>query len=296
MTDSVSHKYDTCVILKCIAKPCPSNQISVMKKIAIVAFGILFVSTAHSAFASSSQWFETDGGRIRLVTTGKADAEGRLTGALDIDLKPGWKTYWRDPGDTGVPPQVDISSSKNIAAAELQFPAPQRHDDGYGKWAGYNHPVALPVVFTLKSANEPATVEAGVFLGVCEEICIPVQASLTVDPAADPDNPDDAAIIETALANLPGPERADFGVKLLPAETDTMLVEASFPGDADSVDFFVAAADGYSFASPVRVEKDGKLFFSVPVLDRPAERLAGGKLHYTLVTGAGAVSGLLPYP
>ena len=271
-----------------------SNQL--MKKFAIVAFGVLIVSTAGPALASSSQWFETDGARIRLITTGKADAEGRLIGALDIDLKPGWKTYWRDPGDAGVPPQIDISSSRNIAAAEFQFPAPQRHDDGYNKWAGYDHPLVLPVVFTLASANEPAAIEAGIFLGVCEEICIPVQANLSVDPEADPYNPDDAAIIETALANLPGLEQPDFGVTLLPEETDTMLVEASFPGDADSVDFFVAAADGYSFAAPVRVEKDGKLFFSVPVLERPAEPPAGGKLHYTLVTGSGAVSGLLPYP
>ena len=44
------------------------------------------------------------------------------TGVLDIDLKPGWKTYWRDPGDAGVPPQLDVSASTNVAGAELRFP------------------------------------------------------------------------------------------------------------------------------------------------------------------------------
>ncbi len=59
---------------------------------------------ARRRIASSSDWFETEGARIRLVTTGKPAADGKLKGMLDIELKPGWKTYWRDPGDAGVPP------------------------------------------------------------------------------------------------------------------------------------------------------------------------------------------------
>ncbi len=63
---------------------------------------------------------------------------------LEIDLKPGWKTYWRDPGDAGVPPTLDASASSNIASAELSFPAPQRFDDGFAIWAGYKEPVGIP--------------------------------------------------------------------------------------------------------------------------------------------------------
>ena len=91
---------------------------------------------------------------MRLVTSGKADEAGRIQGVLDIELKPGWKTYWRDPGDAGVPPQIDVSASTNITDAAFSFPPPQRHDDGYGKWAGYNHPVSLPVTFTLSSPRD----------------------------------------------------------------------------------------------------------------------------------------------
>ena len=62
---------------------------------------------ACPALASSSDWYEAEGGRVRLVTSGAADENGVIEGALEIDLKPGWKTYWRDPGDAGVPPTLD---------------------------------------------------------------------------------------------------------------------------------------------------------------------------------------------
>ena len=61
--------------------------------------------------------------------TGPADEKGVLQGALEIDLKPGWKTYWRDPGDAGVPPTIDATASSNVASAELSFPAPHRFDE-----------------------------------------------------------------------------------------------------------------------------------------------------------------------
>ena len=267
-----------------------------MIKAALPASALLFALLAAApALASSSEWFETDGARIRLVTTGKADADGRLTGILDIDLKPGWKTYWRDPGDAGVPPYVDVAASTNIAGAELDFPAPQRHDEGDFKWAGYDFPVALPVTFTLKTPGEPAIIDADVFLGVCETICIPVKTKLTLDPASDPDNPDDAAAVSAAQAALPEPEQPDFGVKVVSNPGDTTVVlEASFPGDPASAELFIAGDEGYTFTTPEKIEKDGKTLFSVEV-GLPARRGTGPGLHYTLVTDKGSVSGLLPY-
>ncbi len=254
------------------------------------------VSAPDFASASSSDWFETDGGRVRLVTTGKPDAAGRLQGVLDIQLKPGWKTYWRDPGDAGVPPQIDLSASTNVAGAELAFPAPQRHDDGYAKWAGYDYPVALPVTFTIKVPNGPAIIDAAVFLGICETICIPVTAKLVFDPGRDPDNRDDAVAVEQAFAALPGPARPDFGVTFVSRDEKTLVVEANFPGNPASAELFLAGADGYALGVPAKTTKDNKTLFSVELLDAPASPPAGDGLHYTLVTPAGSVSGLLPYP
>ncbi len=267
-----------------------------MKSSTVAAIGLFAMATgAMPALASSTDWFETQGGRVRLVTSGKPDAAGRLQGILDIDLDPGWKTYWRDPGDAGVPPQLDISASTNISSAVFDFPAPQHHDDGYSKWAGYDQSVALPVTFQLKAANKPAMIDAHVFLGICETICIPVSTKLSLDPASDPDNADDAALVSAALEALPAAEQPDFGVKIVGKDEKTLLVEAVFPGNPTSADFFIAGDSGYSFAAPKRVEKGGKTLFSVEILNRPAQVPAEGGLHYTLVSDAGSVSGVLPY-
>ena len=77
-----------------------------------------------------------------------------------------------------MPPTLDVSANPNISARQFDFPAPQRHDEGDFQWAGYDYPVALPVTFTLKDPGGPATIDASVFLGVCETICVPVQTKL----------------------------------------------------------------------------------------------------------------------
>lgn len=254
------------------------------------------IASSLPAGAASSTWADSEGGRVRLVTTGTPDASGQLTGALHIELKPGWKTYWRDPGASGVPPQIDVAKATNIAKVELSYPAPGRHDDGYGGWAGYDRTVALPVKFTLAKPQESAVIDAGVFLGICQTICIPLQAQLRVDPTEDAGNAEDAELVEAALAALPQKSSDAFGAKALPGEKDKLLVEATAPGDAKSVDLFVAGEQGYLFGSPERADKNGKPVFSFPILARPGKAAQGDGLPYTLTTPSGAVEGLLPYP
>ncbi|WP_054309018.1 protein-disulfide reductase DsbD domain-containing protein [Mesorhizobium sp. 1M-11] len=256
----------------------------------------VLMTTSMPASASSSVWADSEGGRVRLVTTGIPDASGQLTGALHIELKPGWKTYWRDPGASGVPPQIDVTKAINVAKAELSYPAPGRHDDGYGGWAGYDHTVALPIKFTLAKPQENAVIDAGVFLGICQTICIPLQAQLKVDPAEDAGNAEDAQLVQAALASLPQKSTDAFGAKTLSGEKDKLVVEATAPAEAKSIDLFVAGEQGYLFGAPTRAEQDGKVVFSIPILGRPGKAAEGHGLPYTLTTSSGAVEGLLPYP
>src|SRR5690554_476768 len=132
------------------------------------------------AGAASSDWHETRGGAVRVITSGLSDEAGKLRGALQIRLDPGWKTYWRDPGKTGIPPQIEIRGSE-LKGTELFFPAPQRFEDPYGDWAGYGQSVTLPVVFETLTPETAPLVEADIFLGICETICVPVQASFLFD-------------------------------------------------------------------------------------------------------------------
>jgi DsbC/DsbD-like thiol-disulfide interchange protein len=253
----------------------------------------MLVCLSCPGWTSSSPWVEMQGGRVRLVTAGAADAAGRLQGALEIELKPGWKTYWRDPGDAGVPPTIDIAASQNVISASLDFPAPERHHDGDFSWAGYAQSVVLPVAFELADANKPAVVSAQVFLGVCETICVPVGAQFTIDPQSDPDNTDDQAVVSVAVASLPAAASDTFGLRTVASTGETLTVEAVVPPGTTVVDVFIAADQGYSFQEPQRSERDGRTFFTLGVA-KPESSPATGGLHYTLVTDKGAVSGLLP--
>ena len=265
-----------------------------MKAVPVFAMMVLGLSSTGNASAASSDWFEMEGARIRLVIAGVADEKGRLKGALDIELKPGWKTYWRDPGDAGVPPMIDLSANPGFAGAEILFPAPQRHDEGDFQWAGYDHPVRLPVTFTLNGEQVSSPIEADVFIGICETICVPVQARLVVEPAIAPENQQDIQVVTAAFSTLPQDATPDFGVTVAQEAGGKILLEATLPDGAASAELFIAGDDGYAFSTPVKEEHGGKSFFSVEV-SRPRDKPSGPGLHYTLVTESGAANGLLPY-
>ena len=242
-----------------------------------------------AAFASSSQWEATEGARVRLVSSGLPDATGTLLGVLEIELEPGWKTYWREPGGSGVPPSIDVSGNPHVVAAALDFPAPERHFDGDLSWAGYSRSVAFPVTFSL-APGEVGPIEASVFLGICETICVPLQARLTLDPASAPDDMSDAANVRNGFDVLPPPASETFGVKLREVHDGKAVFAATLPEGSDDADLFIAG-DGYIFSVPERSQDEGGTIFTVTV-ERPPE--TSGIIHYTLVTSAGAVRGELP--
>ena len=123
-----------------------------------------------------------------------------------------------------------------------------------------------------------------------------MQARLSVDPASDPDNPEDLALVAAAIAALPGTAATGFGVSLVSADEKEMVVEANLPGDSVGAEFFLAASDGYYFGPPERRDANGKTLFAIPILERPSSRPSDGGLFYTLSATAGAVSGILGFP
>src|SRR5258708_12715202 len=103
---------------------------------------------------------------------------GVLLGGIAFQLEPGWKTYWRTPGDSGVPPRFDFSKSENIEAVTVLWPAPMKFDDGAGGHSlGYQKQVVLPLRIVAKNADKPVTLRADINYAVCEKLCIPVEAS-----------------------------------------------------------------------------------------------------------------------
>jgi DsbC/DsbD-like thiol-disulfide interchange protein len=137
------------------------------------------VATASAADASA--WDEGLQSAVRLIA---ARASGSGTGlvyrsGVEIKLNPGWKTYWRYPGDSGVPPAFDFSKSENVKSATVLFPAPMRFDDGAGGHSiGYKAGVLLPVHVVPKDPAKPAVLRARIDYAVCEKLCVPADANL----------------------------------------------------------------------------------------------------------------------
>jgi DsbC/DsbD-like thiol-disulfide interchange protein len=133
-------------------------------------------SLAIEARAEDASPWQRDGhSAVRLLAGSRSGAV--LLGGVAFQLQPGWKTYWRTPGDSGVPPRFDFSKSENIEAVTVLWPAPAKFDDGAGGHSmGYHDQIVLPLRIVAKNADKPVTLRADISYAVCEKICIPVEA------------------------------------------------------------------------------------------------------------------------
>ena len=107
-----------------------------------------------------------------------------------IELEPNWKTYWRVPGDTGIPPQFDWAGSKNSGAIEVGYPVPSRFQDAGGESIGYHDQVLFPISVMPEKPGEMVHLQLNMFFAVCNEICIPAKAKAELLLNSSSINPD----------------------------------------------------------------------------------------------------------
>ncbi|MCC6306607.1 MAG: hypothetical protein IT545_15625 [Rhodobacteraceae bacterium] len=103
--------------------------------------------------------------------------------ALVMTLAPGWKTYWRAPGETGIAPAFDWSGSANLAGVRLHWPRPVAIGGGLGASIGYEGRLVLPIEVVPARPGERVRLAAEVALGVCADLCVPVTLGLAADLA-----------------------------------------------------------------------------------------------------------------
>src|SRR5580692_9010629 len=142
-----------------------------------VAATVFASSLALQARAQDASPWQQDGhSATRLLAGSRSGAV--LLGGIAFQLQPGWKTYWRTPGDSGVPPRFDFSKSDNVEAVTVLWPAPVKFDDGAGGHSmGYHDQVVLPLRIVAKNADKPVTLRAAINYAVCNKLCIPVEAN-----------------------------------------------------------------------------------------------------------------------
>jgi DsbC/DsbD-like thiol-disulfide interchange protein len=207
---------------------------------------------------------------------------------VDITLDKGWKTYWRVPGDAGVPPQFDWSRSRNLKSATVLWPAPRRFADQSGETVGYKDRVVFPVDVVAKDAGQPIDLALDAFLGVCEIVCIPVKLDISL--VQSPPAPADASLIAAFAARVPQKVDAQSPFRV----TGASLVEAGGKFDLalrlagkayeKDLDIFVEGDDFAYFREPRPAGEDGLVHLRIDGLKDPG-KLKGRRLTLTMTAG-----------
>src|SRR5450631_2655869 len=252
---------------------------------------VLASSLAIEARAQDSSAWQRDGhSAVRLLAGSRSGAV--LLGGIAFQLQPGWKTYWRTPGDSGVPPRFDFSKSENIEAVTVLWPAPVKFDDGAGGSSmGYHDQVVLPLRIVAKNTDKPVTLRAAVNYAICDKLCVPVEADVELAFTSVASTEDSALF--AALDTVPKPANVGDPNPLTIREVkregkSAVLVDVVSP-DGQPVSLFVEGptpdwalpVPGLRENAPTGVKRFGFELEGVP----PGVSPEGAALKLTLVGG-----------
>lgn len=259
--------------------------------IALVGTTLVFAQTAR---AEMSAWAHNEGGRMRLVVL-PADASGIRAAALQIEPSPGWITYWREPGDAGIPPSITFAPQGGYRLTEVAYPVPKLIDNGELQDIGYDAPVTLPLTIAGPAASgAPAgELKASVFIGLCRNICIPFQAEFNLSLTPNESSKiEEAAIVAAARKSLPEPPSADFALNshALSADGKRLSLALTLPGapQPDEPEVYVTGPSGHVFFGDDTRRLEGQtLTVELPITGLPRKYDIHGKSWGLLVKTGG---------
>jgi DsbC/DsbD-like thiol-disulfide interchange protein len=151
--------------------------------IVVTATFIGAASIVPAAAQNASAWQSDGHAATRLIAGAavKTPDASFLRAGIEIRLDPGWKTYWRYPGDTGIPPTFDFSGSQNVKSTAVEWPAPEQFSDGAGGHSiGYVGDIILPLKVTPENTALPSTLHLTLNYAVCGTLCVPAKAALDI--------------------------------------------------------------------------------------------------------------------
>lgn len=246
--------------------------------------------------ALAGGWVSADHVQLRLIAGRDGLGDGTLDAGLQVRLDPGWKFYWRVPGDAGVPPTFDWSASLNLADVAVRWPAPDRYDQGGLTTYVYADEVVLPVRLRAADPRSPLGLRLTLDYGVCKDICIPYRHELEIDvPAGAGRASAFADLIARYAARVPGaPESAGWrigGVRVdIAGERPALVVAVEAREPFRSPVLIAEAAAPLVFgASQVALADGGRTArFRLPVASGGPGGLAGRPITLTLIDGASA--------
>jgi DsbC/DsbD-like thiol-disulfide interchange protein len=264
-----------------------------------LAAGLLLVQAiAPAAAADASAWDRGMRSAVRLIAASAATQGGEtaLRAGIEIKLDKGWKTYWRYPGDSGIPPRFDFKRSHNVRTIAVKWPAPHRFSDEGGQSIGYKDHVILPLSVVPADPSKPVMLRLDLDYAICEKLCVPAEAKAEV--ALTRNRTANEAALAAAEARVPKP--AAVGASSTPAiravtrdaASPRIMVDVAAP-QGTSLDLF-AEGPTPEWALPLPERIDGapagtqRFAFALDGLP-PGATAAGATLKLTAVAGDAAV-------
>ena len=245
-----------------------------------------YVSFPAFAQSGRSDWDASDNSRVRLLLL-PPDVNGKAAGGVEIQLEPGWHTYWQVPGEAGVPPQFDFSGSENIAQINVNYPVPERYE-AYGTVSViYKDRVVFPLDVEISDPTKPARLSVSLFYGACAVVCIPVKSSVVAMVAAESE-PDPLArlAISEFQSRLPEAPKKGFSVEGAAVGESEVTIRAVVPPDSKHVDLFVKGPDDWYNGQPELVSlSNGRATFSLSTRGIPEGADISKKFDMLLVSG-----------
>lgn len=263
-----------------------------------LGFLAAFLLTTAHAFALTGAWDRGEAASVRLVAaTGAAGSDLSLPFGLEFKLEPGWKIYWRTPGDAGFPPLPKWDGSENVADVRISWPVPRRFEIFDIGTLGYEDHVILPLSVTPEKPSEAVSLRAGIDYLVCSDICIPGRADVALDlPSGDAFSTVIAHDVNKFSAAVPVVAETHLGLRVDSASVQeqadsrvTLGLAVSSEGQAFSaVDAFIEGPGGAYFDRPiVELSNDGQT--AILYVDAPSHitvaSLAQDGVTITLVDG-----------
>lgn len=228
-----------------------------------VRAGSLSAPLVTAAEPGASLWAAGLHSGARLLDGGASpDGGGVRVAGIEIRLDPHYKTYWRTPGDSGLPPDFDWSSSTNVRSVAVAWPAPTRFEDSAGSSIGYKDRVVLPLTVTPENPAKPVVLDLRLDYAVCEQVCIPAHAEARLPLGGARVSTVHGARIEEALAEVP--ERRTLSATALPGirsaraapDGGIIVVDAQVPDTKGLVDIFAEGPEGWTFSAPLAVSTE----------------------------------------
>ena len=272
----------------------------------VVAAALMAVSTISAVRAQdlASDWVEGFNNKARLIagkaSGGPVGAEGAVLAGIEISMGPGFKTYWRNPGEAGgVPPEFDFSGSQNVAGARVLYPAPHRTKDKAGENIAYKDTVIFPVLLTPADPAQPMTLNVNAVYGVCKDICIPAEASLSISIPPSPEASDAlAAVLKTVPAETANPATdpvlSSWRIKREGAKLILIMDVANGGAEGDA---FLFSADGLYMPMTKKVSAGAKDVYEADLTEGASlDELAAKRISVTLVGAKGQSETFIQLP